>query len=122
MSSAGRCLALLFATGLSAGMSPAFALDLGGEGYRKLTGAQIRRAFIGHTFSDGTHFATRYHADGTIDGMSMGKRVANRWAVADDELCITNSFGELCYVVWKKGADVQLVYRNSDATLTGSLR
>jgi hypothetical protein len=122
MTRAGRYLALLLAMSVPAGISSAFALDPGREGYRKLTGAEIRRAFIDHTFSDGTHFSTNYHADGLIDGKSMGKQIANRWAVVHDELCITNTAGELCYVVWKKGFDVLLVAKDSDATIYGSLR
>ena len=118
--SRGSALPLVVA--LWAAASPALALDLAGQGYRKLAGPAIREAFVGRTFTDGTHFSTRYHADGTIDGMNMGKKIASRWAIVDDELCVTNRFGEFCYAVWKKGSDVQLVYGDSDTTLYGYLQ
>jgi hypothetical protein len=77
---------------------------------------------VERTFTDGTHFSTRYHADGTVDGVSMGQKVANRWTTEADELCITNRFGELCYAVWMRGTDVELVYRGSDTTIYGYLQ
>lgn len=113
-----RALALLFV----ASSWPAYAESPADQGYRKLTGPQIRRAFVGKVFSDESHFSDRFKADGTIDGYSMGKKVSDTWKIAKDELCITNSFGELCYAVWKKGIDVQLVYKDSDITLYGSVK
>jgi hypothetical protein len=91
-----RRSALLLVVALCAAISPALALDLASQGYRKLSGTAIREAFEGKAVTDGTHFSTRYPADGTVDGVSMGQKVANRWTIEADELCITNRFGELC--------------------------
>jgi hypothetical protein len=87
-----------------------------------LTGSQIRRAFIGKQFSDGIHFSYRYAADGSVQGARMGKKVADKWTVANDKLCVTDSFGENCYTVWSKGASVKLTVEGSDFSLEGSLK
>lgn len=91
------------------------------QGFRKLAGKQIHAAFAGKVFSDGIHFRNRYKANGTIEGVSMGKKISNKWKIGKDTLCITDSMDELCYAVWMKGKDVQLVYENSDVTLEGSI-
>lgn len=101
---------------------PAYAASPAGQGFKKLNAAQIRQAFIGKTFSDDTHFSNRYKADGTIDGMSMGKKINNKWKLAKDALCIKDNIDELCYAVWAKGKEVQLIHENSDMVLSGSLK
>ena len=79
-------------------------------------------AFSSRTFSDEVHFRFDYRRDGKIAGMSMGRKVANTWRVVKDELCVTDSFGEACYGVWKKGAAVRLVIEGSDVVVEGRLR
>ena len=112
---AALCLALLASsTGLAA--SPL------AEGFKRLAGPQIAGAFAGRTFSDEVHFRFDYGRDGKIAGMSMGREVANTWRVAKDGLCVTDSFGEACYGVWRKGAAVRLVIEGSDVVVEGSLR
>jgi hypothetical protein len=66
--------------------------------------------------------ANRYKADGTIDGMSMGKKINNKWKLAKDALCIKDNIDELCYAVWAKGKEVQLIHESSDMVLSGSLK
>ncbi|GAC1335366.1 MAG: hypothetical protein NVSMB26_19790 [Beijerinckiaceae bacterium] len=108
---------------LSVGLAfPAYAKGPADQGFKKLTGPQIRAVFVGKVFSDDTHFSNRYKADGTIDGVSMGKKISNKWKIVKDTLCITDSMDELCYAVWLKGKDAQLVYENTDVILTGSVR
>lgn len=102
--------------------APALATGPAGQGFKKLTGTQIRTAFLGKLFSDDMHFSNRFKADGTIEGVSMGKKVANKWKVDNDRLCIKESIDELCYVVWVKGQDVQLVYEDTDVILSGSIK
>ena len=94
----------------------------GDQGFKKLTGGQIRAAFVGKVFSDGTHFSNRYKADGTIEGVSMGKKILNKWKITKDTLCIADSRDELCYAVWIKGKEVKLVYEDSDVVLDGTLK
>ncbi len=52
----------------------------------------------------------------------MGKKVADKWVVAKDKLCVTDSFGENCYSVWIKGSAVKLGIDGSDFSLDGSLK
>jgi hypothetical protein len=92
------------------------------EGFKKLSGSQIRAAFAEKMFSDDTHFSNRYKADGTIEGISMGKKISNKWNVVKDTLCITDKFGELCYFVWIKGKEAKLVHESSDLVLEGSIK
>jgi hypothetical protein len=101
---------------------PALAASPQAEGFKKLSAVQIRQAFAGRRFSDDTHFAFDYRANGNIAGTSMGKAVRNKWTIAKDQLCITDRFGETCYVVWKKGASVKLIIEDSDASIEGTLR
>ena len=102
-------------------LAPARA-DPKSEGFKLMQGEQIRQAFAGHTFSDDTHFAFRYLAGGTVEGAGMGKKVSRKWEVRDDTLCVTDSSGELCYSVWKKGPAVKLTFGGSDLVLDGFVR
>lgn len=114
---------------LSAGLLIAVAFEataLAGtpetEGFRRLSGAQIRHALIGKHFSDNTHFSFRYRRDGQVTGKSMGREVSNTWKIVQDELCVTQQrFGETCYRVWKRGTAVRLVF-GSDANIDGEIR
>src|SRR5947209_16312792 len=115
-------LARVLSAAVLACSTPALAMSPQTEGFKKLSGSQIRAAFTGKTFSDDTHFSNRYRADGTIEGVSMGKKISNKWKVAKDTLCITDKFGELCYFVWMKGKDAKLVHESSDLILEGSIK
>ena len=59
---------------------------------------------------------------GSIQATSMGKKHSNKYAISNDLLCITDSFGETCYAVWKKGKEVRLIVGDSDFSLDGFLR
>jgi hypothetical protein len=105
-----------------AAMPLALAASPQTEGFKKLSAAQIKPAFSGKRFSDDTHFAFHYRANGEIAGTSMGKQVRNKWAVVKDELCITDSFGKTCYGVWKKGVSVKLIVEGSNVSIDGEVR
>ena len=92
------------------------------EGFRKLSGRQIRQTFAGRTFSDDVHFSFRYAADGSIQGGAMGRKIDRRWRIERDLLCVTESVGENCYVVWKKGNAVKLLFDGNDAGTEGFVR
>ena len=116
-----RRLASLFAL-VVVGAPAALAASPQADGFRKLTGPQIRKAFVGKTFTDEVHFSFRYRSGGVIEGMSMGKKVTNKWAIVDDKLCITDRAGEVCYPVWIKGTAVRLAIGQSDLSLDGVIK
>jgi hypothetical protein len=103
-------------------ITPAVAASRQAEGFKKLNEPQIQRAFVGKTFTDGVHFSLHYVPGGTIQGMRMGRKVADKWAVAKDKLCVTDSFGENCYSVWANGSAVRLTIDGSDFSLDGFLK
>jgi hypothetical protein len=117
-----RGLAPWLAVGLfCAALSGAFASGPAEDGYRKLKAADIRKTFIGKVFTDGAHFSERFKADGTIEGYAMGKKATRAWKILDDELCITGSSEETCYGVWKKGSEIQLIFKDSDTSVYGTI-
>ena len=112
-------LAILVVAGATA---PAAATDLRAEGFRMLTGSQIRAAFAGRTFADDVHFSFLYTATGKIEGTGMGTKVSRRWRVQKNELCETNSFGENCYAIWRKGEIVRFVIGDDGVFAEGTLK
>jgi hypothetical protein len=117
----GAARAIVLSISALALAAPALA-DPKSEGFKKLTGAQIRRAFPGHTFSDEVHFAFHYMAGGTIEGEGMGKKVSRKWSVVKDELCVTDSFGEYCYAIWRNGTAVKFVIGADAVFVEGFLK
>jgi hypothetical protein len=101
---------------------PCLAASAQSEGYKKLNATQIRQAFAGRRFTDDVHFAFDYKANGTIGGTSMGRKINNKWSIANAELCITDSAGEICYSVWKKASAVKLMMGESDLSIDGFVR
>lgn len=103
-------------------ITPAVAASPQAEGFKKLNGTQIQRAFASKTFTDDVHFSLRHLPGGTIQGTRMGKKVLDKWAVTKDKLCVTDSFGENCYTVWAKGSGVRLSIDGSDFSLDGFVK
>lgn len=103
-------------------IAPAAATDLLAEGFRKLTGSQIRAAFAGRTFADDVHFSFLYTARGTIEGSGMGTKVSRRWRVEKDELCETDGDGENCFSIWRKGQTVRFVIGDDGVFTEGTLK
>lgn len=52
----------------------------------------------------------------------MGKKVSRKWEVRDDVLCVTESAGEHCCSVWKKGPAVKLTFGGFDLVLDGFVK
>lgn len=118
-----RALARLFLTGLVVGAGPsAWAESLPPSGYKKLTGAEIQRAFTGHTFTDEVHFTLKYLPAGVLDVTSMGKRAKRRWRIASDQLCSTDEAGEPCYQIWKKGNAISMRPNTGALSIDGILK
>ena len=79
------------------------------SGFVRLKAADIRRSLIGKSLSDEVHWSFHYNANGTVTGMSMGKKVESRWRLAGGELCESErGQAETCYEVWKRRNEVQL--------------
>ena len=93
------------------------------SGFVRLMGAGIRRTLIGKSLSDEVHWSFHYNANGTVTGMSMGKKVESRWRLAGDELCETErSQPEAYYEVWTRKGEVQLRSCGAGLPLEGTLR
>ena len=107
---------------LAGSIASASAMDLRSEGFKKMSGPQIKAAFAGHEFADDVHFAFRYTADGFIQGMGMGSKVARRWRVQKDEICETDANGEECFAVWRKGPVVRFVLGDDMVFAEGQLK
>jgi hypothetical protein len=115
-------LVLWLAAGVTAASSATFAFGPAEEGFRKLKGPEIRKTFLGKIFTDEAHFSERYKADGTIQGYALGKAVSSTWKIVEDELCITSHADEICYAVWKKESDIQLVFKDADNPVYGKIK
>jgi hypothetical protein len=113
---------ILAALAMAGSIGPALATDLRAEGFRMLTGSQIRAAFAGRTFADDVHFSFLYTAAGKIEGTAMGAKVSRRWRAQKDELCETDSFGENCYSIWRKGPIVRFVIGDDGIFAEGTLK
>ena len=102
--------------------TPAIAGTPLADGFKKLTGPQIKKAFTGHQFSDEVHFRLYYKANGEINGVEMGKKITRKWRINNDQLCSGEGIKENCLFVWKKGSDVRLVIDDSDISTDGKLQ
>ncbi len=87
------------------------------QGYRHLNGTEIREALAGHTLSDGAHFTFHYLASGELEGSSAGHMIARTWTTTDEELCVSDSNGQVCYDVWIKGKAVKLFIGEDDISI-----
>ena len=104
-------------------ITPALAASPQAEGFKKLNGPQIQRAFAGKQLH-ATAFISRCAMSpaGQFKGCEWARKVADKWIVAKDKLCVTDSFGENCYSVWMKGSAVRLTIDGSDFSLDGLLK
>lgn len=100
----------------------AMAAPPGADGFKKLKGSEIRRAFVGHTFTDEVHFSFRYLPNGKLAVVSMGKKAERKWRIVRDELCATEDVGETCSEVWVKGNAVSLRPQNGALSVDGALK
>lgn len=103
-------------------ISPALAASPDSEGFKRLTGPQIQRALNGKQLSDGVHFSYRFATGGKLQSTGMGKTKTDKWAVSKDKLCMTDGFGENCYVVWAKGSAVKLTIDGPEPFLEGFVK
>src|SRR3954465_10050565 len=95
-----KCITtVLTCSALLAGAGQVFAQAE--SGFVRLKAADIRRSLIGKSLSDEVHWSFHYNANGTVTGMSMGKKAESRWRLAGDVLCETaRAQPGVCYTVY----------------------
>jgi hypothetical protein len=52
----------------------------------------------------------------------MGAKVSRRWRAQKDEPCETDSLGENCYSIWRKGPIVRFVIGDDGVFAEGTLK
>jgi hypothetical protein len=92
------------------------------EGFKKLYAVQIRQAFAGGRFSDDTHFAFEYRANGDITGTNMSKGCSQQMDDRKRSTVHNRPLRRDVLRVWKKGTAVKLIIEDSDASIEGTLR
>ncbi|MDO3505786.1 hypothetical protein [Ralstonia pseudosolanacearum] len=81
------------------------------EGFKHLNAAEIKKAIVGETITDGTHWSDKFKSDGTVESIMHGQVQNGRWRVRGGELCIADSNGkaqaEECFEVWRSGRVIE---------------
>ena len=81
------------------------------EGFKRLSGAQIRAQFSGKQLTDGAHWGESYQAGGRlVTEEDRQQKATGTWRVTNDQLCTDfgKEVGRSCYEVWIAGAKVEL--------------
>jgi hypothetical protein len=55
---------------------------------------ELKKAIVGKTITDGTHWSDRFKPDGTVESVMHGQVLGGRWRVRGGELCIADSNGK----------------------------
>jgi hypothetical protein len=81
------------------------------EAFKRLNAAEIKKAIVGKTITDGTHWSDKFKADGTVESIMHGQVQGGRWSVRGGQLCIGDSNGktraEDCFEVWRSGRVIE---------------
>jgi hypothetical protein len=87
------------------------------DGFKRLSGNEIRTKFTGMEFTDEVHWGEVYGTNGKLTSEEMGTRRAGTWRVERDELCTDygKAVGSSCYEVWMLGKNVRLKIKDSPA-------
>jgi len=95
------------------------------EGFKRLSGAQIRAQFTGKQLTDGAHWGESYQAGGRlVTEEDRQQKASGTWHVTNDQLCTDfgKDVGRSCYEVWMAGAKVELRKPGSpEASVVGML-
>jgi hypothetical protein len=95
------------------------------EGFKRLSGAQIRAQFTGKQLTDGAHWGESYRAGGRLVTEEDGQQKATgTWHVTNDQLCTDfgKEVGRSCYEVWIAGGKIELRKPgSSEASVAGML-
>jgi hypothetical protein len=106
-----RILVLSATTTLMCGLNLSSALAA--DGFKRLSGAEIKRVFVGRAVGDNAHWSYSLTADGGVQSMGLGKRKPGVWHLSRGELCLEfNERGRPvsdCYEIWPSGKNVRFV-------------
>ena len=95
------------------------------EGFKRLSGAQIRSQFTGKQLTDGAHWGESYQPGGRlVTEEDRQQKATGTWQVKGDRLCIDfgNGGAGSCYEVWMSGRKVELRMPGaSEASVAGML-
>jgi hypothetical protein len=64
------------------------AAPVAAEGFRKLSGPQIRAKLSGKEVTDQVHYREVYERDGTFRSYLMGSKKRGKWTIQGDDLCV----------------------------------
>jgi hypothetical protein len=89
------------------------------QGYKPLSGDEIRTAFSDRTFAQPGKTAMRFAGDGKVEG----SKEARAWSIVGDTLCLSGA-EQTCFDVWQKGREIQMFAgeNESEGTRTGVLQ
>jgi hypothetical protein len=89
------------------------------QGYKQLSGDEIRAAFSDRSFAQHGKGTARFTSDGRIEG----SKDARAWSVVADTLCLAGA-EQTCFDVWQKGREIQMFggENESEGSLTGVLQ
>lgn len=99
---------------------------LADEGFKHLSGAELKKAIVGKTITDGTHWSDKFKPDGTVESVMHGQVLGGRWRVRGGEVGIADSNGkgkpqaEDCFEVWRHGHAIEY-RRNGNGFAQGDL-
>jgi len=97
----------------------------GEEGFKQLSGAQIRVQFTGKQLTDGAHWGESYQPGGRlVTEEDRQQKARGTWRIKDDQLCtdLGKNMGSRCYEVWMSGRKVELrMPGSSEASVAGML-
>jgi hypothetical protein len=89
------------------------------QGYKPLSGDEIRAAFSDRSFAQHGKGTSRFTSDGRIEG----SKEARAWSVVADTLCLSGA-EQTCFDVWRKGREIQMFAGENEGqgALTGVLQ
>ena len=89
------------------------------QGYKQLSGDEIRAAFSDRAFAQHGKGPSRFTSDGRVEG----SKDARAWSVVANTLCLSGA-EQTCFDVWQKGKEIQMFAGEDEGqgSLTGVLQ
>lgn len=67
------------------------------------------------------HWSWKFNPGGKLQSEENGKRMAGRWRIDGDQLCIDAGYGDTCHAVTRQGNSIQL-WRNGAVAVEAELQ